>query len=214
MKKLFILIQMMFFSVLTWGQGINFEKCSFEEALRKAKTENKLLFVDAYATWCGPCKRMMSTVLNQSVVGKYYKEHFISIKIDIEKGEGPTIKKIYGIEGVPDYLFLDGDGNLIYRLGGAMPLEKFMEGSKSAVEATGDENNIYHLKERYEQEKESEAFLKLYLEKLKECESIDRFEVFEQYLKVQKSIRSSSKEMAELLKDNADLLVYGGKQNG
>lgn len=46
---------------------------------------------------------------------------------------------------------------------------------------------------------------------MKECESKDRFEVFEQYLKVQKSIRPSSKEMAELLKDNANLLVYGGE---
>ena len=83
--------------------------------------------------------------------------------IDIEKGEGPTIKKIYGIEGIPDYLFLEGDGNLIYRFGGAMPLEEFMEGSKSAVEAAGDENNIHRLKLRYEQEKKNEAFLKLYL---------------------------------------------------
>lgn len=53
--------------------------------------------------------------------------------------------------------------------------------------------------------------MKLYLEKLREVGSKDSYEVFEQYLKVQKSIRPSSKEMAEFLKDYKDFLVYGGE---
>ena len=36
--------------------GIYFDELSFEEALEKAKKSNKLLFVDCYTSWCGPCK--------------------------------------------------------------------------------------------------------------------------------------------------------------
>ena len=211
MKKVFLLGCIVCLSLWTWGQGIDFQKGSFQEALQQAKTGNKLVFVDAFATWCGPCKKMAETVLNQPVVGDYFGEHFISIKIDIEKGEGPILKEKYGIEGIPDYLFLDGDGKLIYRLGGAMSLDKFMEGAKYAIEASHDENNVVRLAMRYEQEKNDETFLKLYLEKLKEVGSRDSYEVFEQYLKVQKNIRPSSKEMAKFLKDYKDFLVYGGE---
>ena len=92
-----------------------------------------------------------------------------------------------------------------------MSLDKFMEGAKYAIEASHDENNVVRLAMRYEQEKNDETFLKLYLEKLREVGSKDSYEVFEQYLKVQKSIRPSSKEMAEFLKDYKDFLVYGGE---
>ena len=211
MKKVFLLGCIVCLSLWTWGQGIDFQKGSFQEALQQAKTGNKLVFVDAFATWCGPCKKMAETVLNQPVVGDYFGEYFISIKIDIEKGEGPILKEKYGIEGIPDYLFLDGDGKLVYRFGGAMSLDKFMEGAKYAIETSHDENNVVRLAMRYEQEKNDEAFLKLYLEKLIEVGSRDSYEVFEQYLKIQKSIRPSSKEMAEFLKDYKDFLVYGGE---
>ena len=50
------------FQVSVFGQGINFEKLTLEEALIKAKTENKYVFVDCYTTWCGPCKRMTEFV--------------------------------------------------------------------------------------------------------------------------------------------------------
>ena len=67
--------------------GISFFKGTFEEALVKAKQENKPLFVDFYAVWCVPCKKMAKTVFTQEAVGKYFNEHFISLQLDAEKGE-------------------------------------------------------------------------------------------------------------------------------
>jgi uncharacterized protein YyaL (SSP411 family) len=59
----------------------------------KAKKENKLIFVDAYASWCGPCKLMVKNIFPLKTVGDYYNSHFINAKIDMEKGEGIELAK-------------------------------------------------------------------------------------------------------------------------
>ena len=51
MKKVFLLGCIVCLSHWTWGQGIDFQKGSFQEALQQAKIGNKLVFVDAFATW-------------------------------------------------------------------------------------------------------------------------------------------------------------------
>jgi thiol:disulfide interchange protein len=38
--------------------GINFQKIDLEAAKKIAAKENKLIFIDLYTTWCGPCKLM------------------------------------------------------------------------------------------------------------------------------------------------------------
>ena len=79
------------------ANGIKFFKGTFNEALVKAKQENKILFVDFYAVWCVPCKKMAKTVFTQEEVGKYFNEHFISLQLDAEKGENVDIaKKLQG----------------------------------------------------------------------------------------------------------------------
>ena len=55
-------------SVMVFAQtGVDFRHLTFDEALAKAKAEKKLVFVDCYTTWCGPCKVMSPTV---EAVGK------------------------------------------------------------------------------------------------------------------------------------------------
>src|SRR5690554_7882772 len=72
--------------------GIFFESLTFEEAIQKAKKENKLIFLDAYAVWCGPCKLMDRTTFKSEKVGALFNENFINIKIDMEKGEGVDLE--------------------------------------------------------------------------------------------------------------------------
>ena len=57
--------------------GIEFFKGTWEEALAEAKAQDKIIFMDAYAVWCGPCKRMAATVFTDKKVGKFYNENFI-----------------------------------------------------------------------------------------------------------------------------------------
>lgn len=114
MKKTLLLICfLLIINSLCHIQGVHFEKSTFETALTKAKETDKLLFVDVYTSWCGPCKRMARETFTQNIVGKYFNEHFINYQQDGEKGNGPEIMKKYNIHAVPTFLFLDGNGNRI-----------------------------------------------------------------------------------------------------
>jgi thiol:disulfide interchange protein len=45
------------------SKGIRFEHgLSWAQVKEKAKAENKYIFMDCYATWCGPCKAMDKNV--------------------------------------------------------------------------------------------------------------------------------------------------------
>ncbi|WP_430809677.1 MULTISPECIES: thioredoxin family protein [unclassified Carboxylicivirga] len=211
MKKLYSTILLVLTVVSVVAQGINFENSSLSDALAKAKAENKLLFIDGYAVWCGPCKHMAKTVFMEEEVGKYFDAHLVALKVDVERGEGPTIKRKYNIKGLPGYVFLDGDGNVVYRFSASMPTDRFMKEVKLAVKYSKDSLSLGRLAERYNTEKNDEAFLKTYLAKLKESNSTNYTDVLEQYLSIQKNIDESSREMVLLLADHYEEIIFGGR---
>ena len=59
MKKFLLIYVGILYSVLAFGQT-NFQKLTLNEACEKAKAEGKMVFVDLYTSWCGPCKVMSS----------------------------------------------------------------------------------------------------------------------------------------------------------
>lgn len=87
--------------------GIAFFQGSWDEALSKAKTENKLIFLDAYTEWCGPCKQMTKSVFTNEQLGEYFNANFVCYKMDMEKGDGPRIAQKLGVEAYPSLFFLD-----------------------------------------------------------------------------------------------------------
>lgn len=93
--------------------GIQFYNGTFNEAMALAKKENKLIFLDIYASWCGPCKRLKSKTFSNKEVGDYYNKYFINVALDGEKGEGIEISKKYGVTAYPTLLFIDGNGKII-----------------------------------------------------------------------------------------------------
>lgn len=62
------------------AQGIDFFKGEWEAALEQARNQDKLIFVDAYATWCGPCKRMAADVFPDPQVGAFYNRNLFLLK--------------------------------------------------------------------------------------------------------------------------------------
>ncbi len=108
------------------GTGINFFHGTFKEALALAKSQDKLVFMDAYTTWCGPCRRMSANTFPDPNVGNYYNANFINIKVDMEKEEGPQIASTYGVGSYPTLLYIDGDGKVVYKTAGMRGPEDFI----------------------------------------------------------------------------------------
>ncbi|MFC0186097.1 Thioredoxin-like [Pseudarcicella hirudinis] len=94
------------------SEGILFFKGTFKEALAKAKKENKKIFMDCYTTWCGPCKKLKSSVFPDKNLAAYINQNYVSIAVDYENGEGPAISQLYPVEGYPTLYFLDSNGKV------------------------------------------------------------------------------------------------------
>lgn len=109
------------------SEGIVFAKGSWDEIKQMAKEQNKVIFVDAYAVWCGPCKWMDKNVFPDAQVGAYYNSNFINYKFDMEKGEGRKFAQDYRIRSYPTYLFIDGDGKEIHRVVGSRSADQFVD---------------------------------------------------------------------------------------
>ena len=100
-------------SVTYSDTGIQFTSISFEEALKLAKKEKKNIFLDAYASWCGPCKMLKKNVFTQKEVGDFYNSNFINMAIDMEQGEGPKLAQKYKVQAYPTLLFINHKGEVV-----------------------------------------------------------------------------------------------------
>jgi thioredoxin-related protein len=60
---------------------------SFEEAIKKSKTEKRPVFIDVYTDWCGWCKVMDKNTFNDPQVAKLLNEKFYAVKFDAEQKE-------------------------------------------------------------------------------------------------------------------------------
>ncbi len=110
MKKIsFVLV-----AVLLAFQNINADNwiTSFEEAQKIALATDKLLLVDFWATWCGPCKRMDFESWSKDEV-KLLMQNFVPVKIDIDSNK--SLASNYGVRGIPFIFLMDGNGKVLYK---------------------------------------------------------------------------------------------------
>lgn len=93
--------------------GIVFNNQEFKEVLATARASHKKIFVDAYATWCAPCRLLQKTTFRDVKAAAYFNKNFINVSIDVEKAEGPELVKKWQVDGLPTLLILDEQGNVL-----------------------------------------------------------------------------------------------------
>jgi thioredoxin-related protein len=131
-----------------WNKGIQFENgLDWQHVLERAKEEGKDIFIDCYATWCGPCKLMDNEVYPKRNVGDYVNARFISIKLQADSSikddrfvqsrynEARTILDRYGVTAFPTYLFFSSDGKIIHRFSGFLPDSLFLKVVSHALDS-------------------------------------------------------------------------------
>lgn len=145
---------------------IQFQHGPWQEILAKAAKENKLVFVDAYTTWCGPCKWMAANTFTDEAVAKFFNEHFINAKIDMEKGEGPEIAEKYQVRAYPTLLFISGTGELIHTAIGALDPAQFLELGNNVIDPNFA--SLHNMRAKFAAGETDRAFLAKYILALKE----------------------------------------------
>lgn len=166
MKKILFSCVALLYTVCTFAnEGIQFTEGTWKQILSKAKAENKLVFIDVYTSWCGPCKMMSAETFPQKKVGDVFNANFINYKIDAEKGEGIQIAQKFEVRAYPTYLFVNGDGELVYRVVGYMKAEPFLEEAKIAIREKNDPKPLVQWEKEYNSGKRDKDFLLAYMKK-------------------------------------------------
>ena len=126
MKKILITLLLVIGVAVAANAQVRFTDKNLDAVREEATQQNKLVFIDFYATWCGPCKNMERNVFSQPEVGDFMAQHFIAAKYDIDKPTGSALAKKYGIRSIPTFLIFDTEGTLLGQITGGMPADDFI----------------------------------------------------------------------------------------
>jgi thioredoxin 1 len=114
-------------------KGIEFHLGTWQQVLEQAKKENKLVFLDLYASWCGPCKVLKLKTFPNADVGQFFNANFINYAVDAEKGIGVELAKKFNITGYPTLLFVDSNGKLVAKTVGYHTPKQLLDVGKQVI---------------------------------------------------------------------------------
>ena len=126
MKKLLSVFVGLLCSVAVFAQT-DFQELSLEEACKKAKTENKPIFLDCYTSWCGPCK-MVAPIIEE--LAAEFEGQVIIGKCDVD--DNSDVAAEYGIRNIPTVLFFK-NGEIVDKQVGAVAKPVFVEKVKNLL---------------------------------------------------------------------------------
>ena len=112
---------------------IVFSNKKWKDVMTEAKKSGKFIFVDAYTSWCGPCKLLKSTTFKDKKAAAFFNENFINYTTDMEKGEGPTLAEKWNITAYPSLLFFNSQGIMVLKQVGYVNAETLVEFGRQAL---------------------------------------------------------------------------------
>ncbi len=115
------------------------DAASLTKIVELANSENKLIFVDVYADWCGPCKLMDADVFSNEDTADFMKDNFINYKVDGEKYNGPNLGVMYGVASYPTLLILDQKGHILERSDGMIYQTGLLRMARSAIKKSKEQ---------------------------------------------------------------------------
>lgn len=136
--------------------GMQFQDLEWSEALKKAKSENKLIFLNGMAQWSQPCKLMDEYTFSDTEVGEYYNKNFINLSIDMEAFPGSELAERYQVYLYPTLLFINGDGVVVHRGCGAMESTALIDLGQRALDP---ETRLAGLQKKYDEGNRDPEFL-------------------------------------------------------
>ena len=149
--------------------GVHFQhNMTWSDVQRKAKAENKYIFMDCFTTWCGPCKFMSKTIFPQKAVGDAMNDKFIAVKMQLDTSDADNdevksmyatahaIARNYKVNVYPTFLFFNTNGELVHRAVGSSEANAFIAKTK---EALNPETQYYTLLAKYNKGKKDSGFL-------------------------------------------------------
>ena len=159
--KSMMLFAFMLITTHLLAAGITFHKLSLNQALTKAKVENKYVFIDVYATWCGPCKYLASDIFTDPELGKYMDQHYVSIQLDGEEGDGLELMYTHQLSAFPTMLFMTPTGELQTKIVGVVSAQEIQ--SKAQGVRFPETTEIYKMTKQFEAGDRDREFLQNYI---------------------------------------------------
>lgn len=144
MKNLFTLA---FLLVACYAHGqIQFEEMSWKEAVAKSQKENKIIFLQACASWSEPCQLLEKYTLTDLEVANFFNDNFINVSLDMEEYPGIELGETYSVSIYPAMLFVNGKEEVVHRGCGALEAAELLELGKAAIGT----KNLKTLREQFE----------------------------------------------------------------
>lgn len=141
---------------------------TWEQAAKKAKAENKLVFIHLEGNKCQQCNEVASQGFNSGVLREKFAVNFISLRVNVETEAGKKLTEKFGIKGSLVSLFVDPQGNILHRYEGSTSAGFiYAEQADIALSRRGGKQLDQFIKE-YEGGQRSLPFLKEYIVKRKQ----------------------------------------------
>lgn len=176
-------------------KGVHFEPdLSWAQIKAKANSEQKYIFADCFATWCGPCKFMRTIIFPQQTTGNFFNDRFISVEVQMDTtardtgrvkswyADAHSLMTRYSIQAYPTYLIFTPDGRLVHRvIGGRESAWDFINIVREAFDTT---KQYYTQMQQFDAGRRDSAFLRR-LTQMARYDNTDGPRIFKAWLNTQ-----------------------------